>query len=37
VFAPAEITVNDLETGKTYDAGHLNSEVILESYGISGI
>lgn len=37
VFAPAEITVNDLLTGKTYHAGHLNSEVILESYGINGI
>ncbi len=37
VFAPAEITANDLETGKTYHTGHLNGEVILESYGISGI
>lgn len=37
VFAPAEITVNDLETGNTYHTGHLNGEVILESYGISGI
>lgn len=37
VFAPAEITVNDLETGKTYHTGHLNGEVIMESYGISGI
>ncbi|HEY9245591.1 MAG TPA: methenyltetrahydromethanopterin cyclohydrolase [Candidatus Methanoperedens sp.] len=37
VFAPAEITVNDLETGRTYHAGHLNGEVILESFGISGI
>ncbi len=37
VFAPAEITVNDLETGKTYHSGHLNGEVILESYEISGI
>jgi methenyltetrahydromethanopterin cyclohydrolase len=37
VFAPAEITVNDLETGKTYRTGHLNGEVIMESYGISGI
>ncbi len=37
VFAPAEVTVNDLETGKTYHSGHLNGEVILESYGISGI
>ena len=37
IFAPAEITVNDLDTGMTYHSGHLNSEVILESYGISGI
>ncbi len=37
IFAPAEMTVNDLDTGKTYHAGHLNAEVILESYGISGI
>ncbi|MDJ1420621.1 MAG: methenyltetrahydromethanopterin cyclohydrolase [Candidatus Methanoperedens sp.] len=37
VFAPAEITVNDLETGKTYHTGHLNGEVILESYGINRI
>ncbi len=37
VFAPAEMTVNDLETGKTFHSGHLNGEVILESYGISGI
>ncbi len=37
VFAPAEITVNDLETGRTYHAGLLNGEVLLESYEISGI
>lgn len=37
VFAPAEITVNDLETGSTYHAGLLNGEVLLESYEISGI
>ncbi|MBW6518255.1 MAG: methenyltetrahydromethanopterin cyclohydrolase [ANME-2 cluster archaeon] len=37
IFAPAEMTVNDLDTGMTYHAGHLNAEVILESYGISGI
>lgn len=37
VFAPAEITVNDLDTGRTFHTGHLNGEVILESYGISGI
>ncbi len=37
IFAPAEVTVNDLDTGKTYHSGHLNAEVILESYGISGL
>jgi methenyltetrahydromethanopterin cyclohydrolase len=37
IFAPAEVTVNDLDTGRTYHTGHLNAEVIQESYGISGI
>ncbi len=37
VFAPAEITVNDHETGTTYHTGHLNGEVIMESYGINVI
>lgn len=34
VFAPAEITVNDLDTGKTYHTGRLNGDVLLQSYGI---
>lgn len=37
IFAPGEVTVNDLETGKIYHAGHLNGEIILESYGIRRI
>ena len=37
IFAPAEVLVNDLDTGNTYHTGHLNAEVIMESYGISGI
>jgi methenyltetrahydromethanopterin cyclohydrolase len=37
IFAPAEITVNDLETGKTYHTGRLNGEVILESYEITSL
>ena len=37
IFAPAEITVNDLDTGKTYHTGYPSEEVILESYEISGI
>ncbi len=34
LFAPAEITVNDLETGETYHAGNVNEKVLLESYQI---
>jgi len=34
IFAPASITVNELSTGRTYQMGRLNAEVILESYGI---
>ncbi len=37
IFAPAEITVSDLDAGKTYHTGYLNEEVTLESYGIRGI
>lgn len=37
IFAPAEITINDLDTGRTYHTGHLSEEVILESYEINGI
>lgn len=37
IFAPAEITVNDLETGKTYHIGRLNAEVLLESYEITSL
>ncbi len=37
IFAPAEITVSDLDAGKTYHTGYLSEEVTLESYGIRGI
>ena len=37
IFAPAEMTVNDLETGKTYHTGYLNDEVILKSYEIKNL
>lgn len=37
IFAPAEILANDLDTGAVYHTGHLNTEVILESYGVKGI
>lgn len=37
IFSPAEITVNDLETGKTFHTGYLNAEVTLESFGIQSL
>jgi len=37
IFAPGEVTVNDLETGKIYHAGRLNGEMLLQSYEIRGI
>ncbi len=34
LFAPAQIAVNDLSSGKTYVHGELNAEVILKSYQV---
>ncbi|AGK61932.1 methenyltetrahydromethanopterin cyclohydrolase [Archaeoglobus sulfaticallidus PM70-1] len=34
LFAPAQIAVNDLSTGKTYVHGKLNAEVLFKSYNI---
>ncbi|VUT25186.1 MAG: Methenyltetrahydromethanopterin cyclohydrolase [Candidatus Methanolliviera sp. GoM_oil] len=34
LFAPAEIIVNEKESGEVYHFGELNSKVILESFGI---
>ena len=34
MFAPAEITVNELKSGKTFTSGKINTEVLLESFGI---
>ncbi|MGY5862555.1 MAG: methenyltetrahydromethanopterin cyclohydrolase, partial [Candidatus Thorarchaeota archaeon] len=32
-FSSAEVTINDIKTGKTYKAGSLNPEVLEESFG----
>ncbi|HDN68558.1 MAG TPA: methenyltetrahydromethanopterin cyclohydrolase, partial [Methanomicrobia archaeon] len=32
--APAEITVNELNSGKTFTSGRINPEVLLESFGV---
>ena len=34
MFAPAEITVNELKSGKAFTSGAINPEVLLESFGI---
>lgn len=34
MFAPAEITVNELKSGKTFASGAINPEVLLQSFGI---
>ncbi len=34
LFSPAEITINDIKTGKTYKAGNLNPEVLKQSFGM---
>jgi methenyltetrahydromethanopterin cyclohydrolase len=34
LFAPAQIAVNDISTGKTYVHGKLNAEVLLKSYQV---
>lgn len=34
MFAPAEITVNETNSGKTFTSGKINPDVLLESFGI---
>jgi len=35
LFAPATITLNDLTTGKTYQSGKLDPDLLLKSFGIT--
>jgi len=35
VFAPAEITINELNSAKTFTSGKVNQEVLMKSFGIS--
>jgi len=37
VFAPAEITINELGSAKSFTSGKINPEVLLKSFGISRI
>ncbi len=37
MFAPAEITVNEVNSGKTFTSGAINPEVLLESFGIESV
>ena len=35
VFAPAEITINELNSAKTFTSGKIDQEVLMKSFGIS--
>ncbi|MHC1567220.1 MAG: methenyltetrahydromethanopterin cyclohydrolase [Candidatus Syntropharchaeia archaeon] len=37
MFAPAEITVNELKSGKTFVGGKINPDVLIESFGIERV
>ncbi|MGC9518003.1 MAG: methenyltetrahydromethanopterin cyclohydrolase [Methanomicrobiales archaeon] len=34
MFAPAEVVINDLTTGKMYRAGYVNPELLMKSFGV---
>jgi methenyltetrahydromethanopterin cyclohydrolase len=36
-FAPAEVTVNELKSGKTFTSGKINPDVLLESFGVESV
>jgi methenyltetrahydromethanopterin cyclohydrolase len=36
-FAPAEVTVNEMKSGKTFTSGKINPEVLLQSFGIETV
>ncbi|MBP2029680.1 methenyltetrahydromethanopterin cyclohydrolase [Methanohalophilus levihalophilus] len=37
MFAPAKVTINDVATQKSYTSGHINSPILLESFGIKEV
>lgn len=37
VFAPAEITINEIKSGKTFSCGRINEDVLLQSFGLEMI
>lgn len=34
MFAPAEVVINDLRTGKIFKEGYVNSELLMKSFGL---
>ena len=34
MFAPAEVVINDLTTGKMYKEGFVNAELLKKSFGV---
>ncbi len=37
VFAPAEITINELKSAKSFTSGRINPDVLMKSFGISRV
>ena len=37
MFAPAEVTVNEINSGKTFTCGKINTDVLLESFGLESL
>ncbi len=37
MFAPAEITVNELNSGKTFTSGAINTDILVESFGVQSL
>jgi len=37
MFAPAEITVNELKSGKTFTSGGIKPDILLESFGLEAL
>jgi len=36
LFAPATLTINNVQTGRTFRAGKINVEALKESFNVSG-
>ncbi|MBN1134128.1 MAG: methenyltetrahydromethanopterin cyclohydrolase, partial [Methanosarcinaceae archaeon] len=37
MFAPSKMTINDLNSKKSFTSGHINPSILLESFGIKNV